>query len=91
MAQPPFEDVKARVLASKLPLHVIARAADISPQTLYAWLSGRIKAPRISSLERVAYVLRRSIVVGHLHEPEPERRSPALSRHQIRMALIRLH
>lgn len=76
-----FEQVCDAIKHSPYSVEQIAEGAHTSSGLLYAWLAGRVKSPRITTLERVADVLDYSIVLKRgaavLVKTLPEARAPA--------------
>jgi transcriptional regulator with XRE-family HTH domain len=58
-----FDEMLAIIERSKIGRRRLARMTGLSPSTLSAWKTGRIKAPKISSLEEVAAALGMAIML----------------------------
>lgn len=54
--EPEFERL-CNVLRSSWDIHSVAAQADVAPATIYFWLDGTTKTPRIDTLSRVARVI----------------------------------
>jgi DNA-binding phage protein len=76
-----IDEIRTAIQDSGEPVEHIAHSAEMCPQTLYAWLSGKTKKPYTASVEKVARALgkRLALVDGELHMGEiipPAARTP---------------
>lgn len=90
-----FEDLKAEILASGLSFARIADLSGVHVTTIYHWFTGCVTRPRIDTVDRVAAAVRKSIVLSEFkfrrNTPTVGLRPPAMTRHQVKMAMLRAH
>jgi DNA-binding phage protein len=73
-----FEHLKLhinRARDSGMSLQTLARQAGLCNSTLYEWLDGKIKAPRLATMVRVAEALGKSIELSEANRhrrPSPK-------------------
>lgn len=95
-----FEELKANIRASGLPLKYLAHRSNVDRYTIYQWLIERTQAPRIDTMLRVATVLGQHIeLTGNLKKmvnyyPRREIKPPpvvkiGMSRHTMRMTMMK--
>ena len=88
-----FEELKTLIVTSGLSVRKLSRQSRVAQKTIDGWLDGRTQFPRVDTMLRVAKVLGQYIqltpTVTKMVEfyPPPKER---LSRHDMRMALLRL-
>lgn len=83
------DEIRTAIQDSGEPVEFIAHSAEISPHTLYSWLTGKTRKPYATSVEAVARALgkRVSLVdgVARLTDPPPVKRLTSV-RHVVQMS-----
>jgi DNA-binding phage protein len=66
------DEIRTAIEDSGEPIEYIARSAEVSSVTIYAWLSGKTRKPYTASVEKVARALgkRLTLTDGELHMGE---------------------
>lgn len=102
MAMQAFEELKTLVRQSGLPLAYIAHRSGVRKKTIVWWLTGFTDCPRIDTMTKVAAVLGQHMEltgrVGKMFNYYPKqtiRPAPpipirSISRHDVRMTLLKL-
>lgn len=86
-----FEELKSLIWASNIPVTRIAADSRVNRNTIDKWLDGSTHVPRIDTMLKVAQTVGKQIeLTGNVrkmvsHYPKP----PALTRHAMRMTLLR--
>ena len=94
MKMPVFEELKLLIITSGLSVDRLAEVSGVANKTIYTWLNGRTQFPRIDTMMRVALALGRFIeltpTVKKMVEFYPPPKERMMSRHALRMAMLRL-
>ena len=102
MGIPVFDELKASLQQSKLPLAYVVHRSGVGRETLRKWLTGDVYTPRIDTMLKVAAVLGQHIELTDkvkrmaAYYPKPTiQRAPlvpfmGMTRHDVRMTLLKL-
>lgn len=97
-----FDELKTLLRQSGLPLRYVAYRSGVERYTLTMWLNGKTHCPRIDTMTKVAMVLGKHIALtptvakmvnyypAQAIKPPPPLPFPGMTRHQYRMAMMRV-
>jgi hypothetical protein len=88
-----FDELKHLIIKSGISVHRLSRESKVCHDTIDRWLDGSTRLPRLDTMLRVALVIGKQIeltgnvrkMVGYYPPPKP-----AMTRHNVRMVLLRL-
>lgn len=85
-----IDEIRTAIQDSGEPVEFIAHSAGVTPQTIYAWLSGKTRKPYSTSVEAVARALGKHITlvdgVMRLADPPPPKPAFTSARHVVQMS-----